>query len=100
MPERRGRCRRPRGGGALTVLRLARGPVGLIPAVPAGSTRCAISNARERLVEVGERLQRDAILLLDREAFDGEEIASACVEADMHFADAADRRADASLLVS
>ena len=45
----------------------------------------------ERLVAVGERLQRDAIMLLDRAAFDGEEIASACVEADVHFADEADR---------
>jgi DNA-binding transcriptional ArsR family regulator len=49
--------------------------------------------ALERLVEVGQRLQRDAITLLDRAAFDDEEIASACVEADVHFADEADRSA-------
>jgi DNA-binding transcriptional ArsR family regulator len=49
--------------------------------------------ALERLVEAGARLQRDAVALLDRAAFDGEEIASACVEADVHFADEADRAA-------
>ncbi|MGQ0803517.1 MAG: ArsR/SmtB family transcription factor [Actinomycetota bacterium] len=41
----------------------------------------------EKLVTVGEQLQRDAASLLDRAAFDGEEIASAAVEADVHFAD-------------
>jgi len=41
----------------------------------------------ERLVLVGERLQRDAAALLDRAAFDGEEIPSATVEAEVHFAD-------------
>ncbi|HEX6312495.1 MAG TPA: helix-turn-helix domain-containing protein [Acidimicrobiia bacterium] len=41
----------------------------------------------EKLVTVGERLQRDAVSLLDRAAFDAEEIASATVEADVHFAD-------------
>src|SRR5262249_23214566 len=40
----------------------------------------------ERLVATGERLQRDAIALLDRAAFDGEEIPSATVEADVRFA--------------
>jgi DNA-binding transcriptional ArsR family regulator len=45
----------------------------------------------ENLVMVGARLQRDAITLLDRAAFDGEEIASAAVEADVHFADEHDR---------
>ena len=39
------------------------------------------------LVEVGERLQRDAAALLDRAAFDGEQIASASVEASVRFAD-------------
>jgi DNA-binding transcriptional ArsR family regulator len=48
-------------------------------------------HALERLVEVGDRLQRDAIGLLDQATFDGEEIASACVEADVHFADETDR---------
>ena len=45
----------------------------------------------ENLVMVGGQLQRDAISLLDRAAFDGEEIASAAVEADVHFADERDR---------
>lgn len=39
------------------------------------------------LVEFGERLQRDAITLLDRAAFEGDEIPSACVEATVRFAD-------------
>jgi DNA-binding transcriptional ArsR family regulator len=47
----------------------------------------------ENLVMVGAQLQRDAISLLDRAAFDGEEIASAAVEADVHFADEKDRAA-------
>jgi DNA-binding transcriptional ArsR family regulator len=41
----------------------------------------------EHLVGLGERLQRDAIELLDRAAFDGEEIPSASVEATVRFAD-------------
>jgi len=45
------------------------------------------------LVEFGERLQRDAITLLDRAAFDGDEIPSATVEATVRFADAAARSA-------
>jgi DNA-binding transcriptional ArsR family regulator len=45
----------------------------------------------ERLVMVGAELERDAISLLDRAAFDGEEIASAAVEVDVHFADENDR---------
>ena len=40
----------------------------------------------ENLVLLGERLGRDASVLLDRAAFDGEEIASAAVEAEVHFA--------------
>jgi DNA-binding transcriptional ArsR family regulator len=43
------------------------------------------------LVEFGERLQRDAITLLDRATFEGEEIASATVEATVRFADPAAR---------
>lgn len=39
------------------------------------------------LVEFGERLQRDAITLLDQAAFEGDEIPSASVEATVHFAD-------------
>jgi hypothetical protein len=42
---------------------------------------------------VGGQLERDAISLLDRAAFDGEQIASAAVEVDVHFADARDRAA-------
>jgi len=45
----------------------------------------------ENLVMVGERLGRDAAVLLDRAAFDGEPIASAAVEAEVRFADEADR---------
>jgi DNA-binding transcriptional ArsR family regulator len=41
----------------------------------------------EHLVRVGERVQRDAIGLLDRAAFDGEEIPAAVVEAEVRFAD-------------
>jgi DNA-binding transcriptional ArsR family regulator len=47
----------------------------------------------ERLVMVGAQLERDAISLLDRAAFDGEEIASAAVEVGVHFADERDRAA-------
>jgi DNA-binding transcriptional ArsR family regulator len=47
----------------------------------------------ETLVELGERLQRDAAELLDRAAFDGEEIASASVTADVRFASESDRAA-------
>ena len=45
----------------------------------------------QTLVLLGERLQRDAALLLDRAAFDGEEIASASVVAEAHFASEAER---------
>ncbi|MPZ99281.1 MAG: helix-turn-helix domain-containing protein [Dehalococcoidia bacterium] len=45
------------------------------------------------LVEQGERLQRDAAVLLDRAAFDGEEVASAAVTADVRFASEDDRAA-------
>ena len=45
----------------------------------------------ETLVELGELLQRDAADLLDRAAFDGEEIASASVSADVRFACEDDR---------
>ncbi|HMK11566.1 MAG TPA: helix-turn-helix domain-containing protein [Acidimicrobiales bacterium] len=47
----------------------------------------------EHLITLGERLQRDAGALLDRAAFDGEQIASATVEADVRFADEAARSA-------
>jgi DNA-binding transcriptional ArsR family regulator len=49
--------------------------------------------ALESLVAVGERLQRSAALLLDRAAFDGEQIASAAVEAEVRLADATQRKA-------
>jgi len=47
----------------------------------------------ETLVLLGERLQRDAAGLLDRAAFEGEEIASASVVAEARFASEADREA-------
>jgi DNA-binding transcriptional ArsR family regulator len=47
----------------------------------------------ENLVVVGERLGRDAAALLDRATFDGEEIASAAVEAEVRF-DSEEARAD------
>lgn len=40
----------------------------------------------ENLVRLGERMQRDSAELLDRAAFDGEQIASAAVEAEVRFA--------------
>ena len=43
--------------------------------------------ALENLVALGERLQHDASDLLDHATFDGEEIASAAVEAEVRFAD-------------
>jgi DNA-binding transcriptional ArsR family regulator len=47
----------------------------------------------EHLVVLGERLQRDATALLDRAAFDGDEIPSLCVEATVRFKDEAARAA-------
>jgi DNA-binding transcriptional ArsR family regulator len=47
----------------------------------------------QTLVVLGERLQADAAALLDRAAFDGEEIASASVDAEARFASEADRAA-------
>jgi DNA-binding transcriptional ArsR family regulator len=47
----------------------------------------------ETLVLLGERLQRDAAGLLDRAAFDGDEIASASVAAEVRFADEQGREA-------
>jgi DNA-binding transcriptional ArsR family regulator len=47
----------------------------------------------QHLVEVGERVQRDAAALLDRAAFDGEEIPAVAVEATLRFADAEARAA-------
>lgn len=47
----------------------------------------------EHLTELGERVQRDAIELLDRAAFDGDEIPSLSVEATVRFPDEASRAA-------
>jgi hypothetical protein len=47
----------------------------------------------ETLVLLGERLQRDAAGLLDRAAFDSEEIASASAVAEARFANETDREA-------
>lgn len=47
----------------------------------------------ESLVLLGERLQRDAAALLDRAAFEGEEIPSASVVAEVHFESEEDRTA-------
>jgi DNA-binding transcriptional ArsR family regulator len=47
----------------------------------------------QTLVDLGGRLQRDAAVLLDRAAFDGEQIASASVLAEARFASEADREA-------
>jgi DNA-binding transcriptional ArsR family regulator len=47
----------------------------------------------ETLVQLGERLERDAVALLDRAAFDGETIASASAVAEVRFATEADRAA-------
>ena len=47
----------------------------------------------QTLVLLGERLQRDAATLLDRATFENEEIASASVVAEAHFASEADREA-------
>ena len=47
----------------------------------------------ERLVQLGERIQHDAIEMLDRAAFDGEEIPSLSIEAALRFPDEAARAA-------
>lgn len=47
----------------------------------------------QTLVVLGERLQHDAAVLLDRAAFEGEEIATASVEAEARFGSEADREA-------
>ncbi len=46
-----------------------------------------------RLQDLGETLQRDAAGLIDRAAFDGEEIPSATVDAEVRFADSEARAA-------
>lgn len=47
--------------------------------------------ALEQLVSVGDRLQHDAVVLLDRAAFDGDEIASMAIEVDVRFASEPER---------
>jgi DNA-binding transcriptional ArsR family regulator len=47
----------------------------------------------EHLVSLGERLQHDAVGLLDRAAFDGVEVPALAVEAEVSFPDAAARKA-------
>jgi DNA-binding transcriptional ArsR family regulator len=51
------------------------------------------SHALGTLVELGERLQRDAAVLLDRAAFDGDDVPSAAVSAEVSFPDEASRAA-------
>jgi DNA-binding transcriptional ArsR family regulator len=51
------------------------------------------SHALGTLVELGERLQRDAAVLLDRAAFDGADVPSAAVTAEVAFPDEAARAA-------
>ncbi len=67
------------------------------PQVTWGSPQRAKAMAEQlslqTLVALGERLQRDAAVLLDRAAFDGEEIASASVVGEVRFASADDRAA-------
>jgi hypothetical protein len=60
---------------------------------PPRTEALASQAALENLVAVGERLQRAAAELLDRAAFDGEQIASAAVEATVRFAGEAERSA-------
>jgi DNA-binding transcriptional ArsR family regulator len=57
------------------------------------STTLADQHSLGTLVLLGERLQRDAAVLLDRAAFEGEEIASASVVAEACFAGEEDREA-------
>jgi DNA-binding transcriptional ArsR family regulator len=60
---------------------------------PRRSEAMAAQHSLENLVTLGEQLQQDAVALLDRAAFDGEEIASAAVAAEVGFATASDREA-------
>lgn len=45
----------------------------------------------QTLVRIGERLQRDALVLLDRAAFDGDDVPSAAVSAEASFASVGER---------
>ena len=60
---------------------------------PERSRALADQVSLDHLVAMGEQLQRDASALLDRAAFDGEQIDSASVDAEVRFGDAAARSA-------
>jgi len=60
---------------------------------PRRAATLAQQHSLQTLVLLGQRLQRDAALLLDRAAFDGEQIASASVLAEARFVSEADREA-------
>jgi hypothetical protein len=62
---------------------------------PGGARAAALADQLSlgELVEAGARLERDAAALLDRAAFDGEEIASASVRAQVRFVSEHDRAA-------
>ena len=60
---------------------------------PRRASAMADQASLESLVLLGERLQQDAVALLDRAAFDGEEIPSAAVTAEVGFATEDDRKA-------
>jgi DNA-binding transcriptional ArsR family regulator len=51
----------------------------------------ASQHSIQNLVQIGERLQRDALVLLDRAAFDGERVPSAAVSAEASFASEEER---------
>ena len=80
-----------------TLYRSVAGTVLVSPRVAWSGSRRATAlrsqHALETLVLAGERLQRDAVALLDRAAFDGEEVASAGVTTEIRFATEADRAA-------
>ena len=60
-------------------------------AAPRRFEALAEQHALRTLVDLGERVHRDAAALLDRAAFDGEIVASAAVEAELRFANEAER---------
>lgn len=60
---------------------------------PRRAEAMAAQHSLENLVTLGEQLQHDAVALLDRAAFDGEQIASAAVAADVAFATEGEREA-------
>lgn len=68
-------------------------PNGLRSAHPQRIEALADQASLGQLVELGDRLQRDAAVLLDAAAFDGEQIASASATTDIRFETEADRAA-------